>query len=69
MVRGVFCAVLASVVGAFSVGVVEAAESSYPERPIRLVVPFTVGGGSDAAARYFSEKLTSVLGQDRKSVV
>ena len=63
MVRGVFCAVLASVVGAFSVGVVEAAESSYPERPIRLVVPFTVGGGSDAAARYFSEKLTSVLGQ------
>jgi len=35
----------------------------YPSKPIRLIVPFTSGGGSDAAARYFGERLGEMLGQ------
>ncbi len=37
--------------------------TSYPNKPIRVIVPFTPGGGSDAAARFFSEKLSAALGQ------
>src|SRR3569623_2115742 len=36
---------------------------SWPERPIRMIVPFPPGGGADNAARTFGEKLASVLGQ------
>lgn len=35
----------------------------FPGKPIRLIVPFTAGGGSDAAARYFGDKLTEELKQ------
>ncbi|MES2480882.1 MAG: tripartite tricarboxylate transporter substrate binding protein [Pseudomonadota bacterium] len=37
--------------------------ASFPNKPIRVIVPFTPGGGSDAAARFFSEKLATALGQ------
>lgn len=30
-----------------------AQDSTFPSKPIRLIVPFTAGGGSDAAARFF----------------
>lgn len=35
----------------------------FPSKPIRIIVPFTAGGGSDAAARYFGDKLGEVLHQ------
>src|SRR5215468_6842393 len=35
----------------------------YPNRPIRLVVPFPAGGPTDAISRIISDRLGQVLGQ------
>jgi tripartite-type tricarboxylate transporter receptor subunit TctC len=37
--------------------------ASYPDRPIRFVVPFTPGGGADALARISAQFVSSRLGQ------
>jgi tripartite-type tricarboxylate transporter receptor subunit TctC len=39
------------------------ASAAYPEKPIRLVVPFPAGGGADFMARTLSQKLSERLGQ------
>ena len=36
---------------------------SWPERPIKLVVPFGAGSGADIVARVYAEKLGAALGQ------
>jgi hypothetical protein len=39
------------------------AQSSYPNRPIRLIIPFTPGGVTDTSGRYIAEQLSLKLGQ------
>ena len=36
---------------------------AWPAKPIRVVVPFTAGSGTDIAARAVSERLAAILGQ------
>ena len=40
-----------------------AAADNYPNRPIKLVIPYAVGGGSDAVARIMSPNLKNILNQ------
>jgi tripartite-type tricarboxylate transporter receptor subunit TctC len=40
-----------------------AADAPYPTRPIRVIVPFVAGGGTDLLARLISPKLGETLGQ------
>ena len=39
------------------------AAAQFPERPVRLVVPFPPGGGTDAVARILGVELTKIWGQ------
>ena len=59
--------IIAYIIPAFvlALGVSEAKAQAtrYPERPIKIVVGFAPGGGTDVAARVVAQKLTESLGQ------
>lgn len=40
------------------------AKAQYPDRPIRIIVPFAPGGGIDALARPFAKELSEILKQN-----
>src|SRR3984957_18334136 len=40
-----------------------AQDSAYPNRPIKMLVGFAAGGGTDVAARIMSQKMSEILGQ------
>jgi tripartite-type tricarboxylate transporter receptor subunit TctC len=59
--RRVLCAIAAA--PWFARGVRAADAARYPNRPIRLVLPSTVGGTSDLIARLIESRLAEALGQ------
>ncbi len=44
-------------------GAVTSSAQDYPSRPIRLVLPYTAGGGGDALTRLLARKLETILSQ------
>lgn len=80
--KAVVCSMLLS--GAAVMAMPAAVQAqAYPARPVRVVVPFAAGGGTDLMSRIVAEELRKQLGQsfvvenvagaggviDRKSVV
>lgn len=55
-------AVLMSLVALLSAGPAQAQEQAYPNHPIRLIVPFPPGGGTDIISRELSVALSQTAG-------
>src|SRR5829696_4619236 len=53
MAVAIFCSMLHPALG----------QDTYPNRPIRLIVPYSAGGASDVMARYFAERLSQIVKQ------
>jgi tripartite-type tricarboxylate transporter receptor subunit TctC len=54
---------IAAVVGIWLTLAGMAGAQDYPNQPVKLVVPFPAGGGTDALGRWFAKGLESRLGQ------
>ncbi|MDP1718532.1 MAG: tripartite tricarboxylate transporter substrate binding protein, partial [Burkholderiales bacterium] len=61
MKRIIIITSIAALAGALSAGAVAA--QSYPTKPIRFLVGYAPGGGTDTMARTVAAKLTDSLGQ------
>ncbi|MFN3891778.1 MAG: Bug family tripartite tricarboxylate transporter substrate binding protein [Beijerinckiaceae bacterium] len=59
--RGV--AALAAVLGLASAPVGALAQADFPTRPLKLLVPYAAGGGTDAIARLVAQAVSEKLGQ------
>jgi tripartite-type tricarboxylate transporter receptor subunit TctC len=55
--------VLLAIAGAAVLPRLGFAQGSFPDRPVRLIVPFAPGGNSDTVARVMAPKLAERLGQ------
>jgi hypothetical protein len=48
---------------AMTLSATHALAQDFPNKPIRIVVPYSPGGGTDAVARIMAQRLTATLGQ------
>ena len=53
----------AAALGGLGFPAIVRAADKYPSRPVRVIVPFAPGGGTDALGRAICQKLTEQLGQ------
>jgi tripartite-type tricarboxylate transporter receptor subunit TctC len=63
MMRTVFAALLCAGSAMLGIDLAHAEAQVYPNRPIRMIVPFPAGGPTDSMARIISDRLGTVLGQ------
>jgi tripartite-type tricarboxylate transporter receptor subunit TctC len=56
-------AALASALGINSSAAAPAAKDTYPNKPVRMVIPFAAGGFSDVVGRIVTQKLSENIGQ------
>ena len=54
---------ISAIIAALVVSTSSIAAPSYPDKPIRLIVPFAPGGNTEVQARLIGNKLTAALGQ------
>ncbi|WP_281081861.1 tripartite tricarboxylate transporter substrate-binding protein [Variovorax paradoxus] len=59
--RGLAAASLLGLALAFTFGLRARADTDYPDKPVRLIVPFPPGGGGDKLARVLAPTLGELL--------
>lgn len=62
-VKFIWLAALVIISGAYSVAATAAEVNAWPQKPVRLIVPFPPGGAVDPLARLLSARLPAHLGQ------
>lgn len=61
--RELHCVSLAAVMALALAATAATAQTKFPERPVRLVVPFAPGGVNDVIGRRYAQEMTRLLGQ------
>ena len=62
--KRIFCLTVLAVAGSLAAQAVLAQDkSAYPARPIRYIIPYAVGGGTDILGRILAQRLTERVGQ------
>jgi tripartite-type tricarboxylate transporter receptor subunit TctC len=59
-----FCCILASVLWVALGATLAHAQGAYPNRPVRVLIPYAPGGLTDVVARHYAERLRVLLGQN-----
>ena len=60
---GLLVATAVATVGLVGAASAQDAAADYPNKPIRLIVPFAPGGGTDLVARLVAEAMSKNIGQ------